>query len=1138
MAMLVKKGSFGAEAATGNKAYTGIGFQPKALILWATPITSDGFNIDAVHSFAVMTGPTQRRCISTIADDNVDPSTSHHARRNSNMAITIVQAGSVSGGSIKVEADLVSFDADGFTLNYSTVGAGLFYIIHYLALGGSDITNAYVSNFTMPAATGNYPITGVGFQPDFVLGCTVNTTAVANSTHLHHHLFAFKSPTQRGCASVRGRNSISPTQTAVYQRTDKALSVISSTSDVLIEADHVSMDADGFTLNFPTVGAGGELVPFLALKGGNYFVGSDTQKTSTGTKAKTGIGFTPVGLLFFGTNRAADSTLDLTQAKMSIGGTDGTAEGCTWFSETDNVTTTDANTLTSSSKVFKHATNPNNVDAECDTQSLDSDGYTLSWTTADAVAREFIVVAFGSSIGYTDAATISLKLSPSGTDVYTQTGVFLDSGTLGFKLTPSSTDIRASVDSATARLTLTPSFGEVYTPVGGKLLGAYDGGQNVSSVDAFKAWLGAPVPIAADFLAGDVWGGIEGPGWILDPWNGKYRLNLGVPMLPDTEVPSGAGDTATISTKLTSGASGTFNSHFATLAANLIAKGQANAYLRLGWEFNGSWYRWRADANPTAFKNYWIQIVNTMRGVAGANFKFIWNPTRGAESLSGQPTGTESAYPGDAYVDVIGLDIYDSQYGVSLSDAARWDRILNDPYCISWALDFAAARIKQIAFPEWGIVKATGAPRYGGGDSASFINHMADVIFANDCAYHSYWDYDASDIQSKLSNNSAPNAGAAYITRFGTPAPPPPPPPPAPTTTVIPIRPEQTAWSLRHYDHADNALGDVFPKSPEFAIYLNRVGYCNYGMDLDHPLAKRQYTSPYQTDFQLFRKNKPIMGGIHTSVSVDLDQETLTVSGLDWQHYLELREWPYDPADALANTYLASDRDIALVVKDILTRILAEPNSLQLNLNSIIAINRLINYKIDVGDTANIMSKLTDLAKKAPGFDFEITYDRRFNIYAPQKGTDNGITLAEAHNIYNLSYVDNGPVATHTTGKATAGSSQIGVVVNSTNQSGYRRLDATQDFQDITSEEELISSTFAESDRNSTPHREITCKVIQDAIDIWEEVEPGDTIHLEGNIQYDQFNSEPFRVVGMLCNPNDEGDEEWSLTLDDGTLSL
>jgi hypothetical protein len=58
-------------------------------------------------------------------------------------------------------------------------------------------------------------------------------------------------------------------------------------------------------------------INYLALKGGSFKAGVETQATSTGTKATTGVGFKPSGLLLFGSNRAHSASADFTQMHLS-----------------------------------------------------------------------------------------------------------------------------------------------------------------------------------------------------------------------------------------------------------------------------------------------------------------------------------------------------------------------------------------------------------------------------------------------------------------------------------------------------------------------------------------------------------------------------------------------------------------------------------------------------------------------------------------------------------------------------------------------------------------------------------------------------------------------------------------------------
>ena len=77
--------------------------------------------------------------------------------------------------------------------------------------------------------------------------------------------------------------------------------------------------------------------------------------------------------------------------------------------------------------------------------------------------------------------------------------------------------------------------------------------------------------------------------------------------------------------------------------------------IRFGWEFNGNWFPWAAQGCASAFVRYFDDIVTTMRAVPGTHFTFEWNPTRGDLGVG----NLSQYYPGNKYVDDVGLDVYD-----------------------------------------------------------------------------------------------------------------------------------------------------------------------------------------------------------------------------------------------------------------------------------------------------------------------------------------------------------------------------------------------------------------------------------------------------------------------------------------------
>ena len=194
----------------------------------------------------------------------------------------------------------------------------------------------------------------------------------------------------------------------------------------------------------------------------------------------------------------------------------------------------------------------------------------------------------------------------------------------------------------------------------GTALGVYAGGGDPQAVSDFASSVGAKPRYAMDFLDGTSWSTITQSGWPYSAWAGQGLLHdLGrrhAPQLLRAEL-----NTATAGGScygLTQEAAGDFNADFATVAKNMVAAGFGSSVIRLGWEFNGGWFPWAAGGCASAFVGAFQQVVTAMRSAPGQSFTFEWNPTRGDLSVG----NLANFYPGDAYVDDVGLDVYDVEW--------------------------------------------------------------------------------------------------------------------------------------------------------------------------------------------------------------------------------------------------------------------------------------------------------------------------------------------------------------------------------------------------------------------------------------------------------------------------------------------
>jgi hypothetical protein len=302
-------------------------------------------------------------------------------------------------------------------------------------------------------------------------------------------------------------------------------------------------------------------------------------------------------------------------------------------------------------------------------------------------------------------------------------------------------------------------------------IGTYHWPNGQPGVDAFAQWLGRDTVWALDFVGSESWDNIGWPTWWLEGWS-KWvkaqpgrRLILSIPILPgpvDGSGPTSGDKGKGVPVSLEQGAKGEYNQHFRDLAENLVQYGLGETIVRPAWEFNGDWYAWRARGKTTAFAEYWRQIVTTMRAVPGSGkLTFLWNPTLGDQQFP-----ADEAWPGDAYVDYVGVDVYDETWntgtypwpaGTSAAEVEKrrrkvWDEwILGSKRGLAFWSRFAREHGKPLAIPEWGVQQAE--HQHGGLDNVHFIEQMHAFIHdpANNVAFQCYFDVNAPDGSHQLS---------------------------------------------------------------------------------------------------------------------------------------------------------------------------------------------------------------------------------------------------------------------------------------------------------------------------------------------------------------------------------------------------
>jgi Glycosyl hydrolase family 26 len=220
-----------------------------------------------------------------------------------------------------------------------------------------------------------------------------------------------------------------------------------------------------------------------------------------------------------------------------------------------------------------------------------------------------------------------------------------------------------------------------------------------------------------------------------------------------------------------------------TAAYNLATHGMLDISIALGWEMDGRWYTWHAEAGSgrqADFVAAWRRIVTVMRRAQPSNnWKWVWNPT---EHIWPNAAYLESIWPGNAFVDEVGVDCYDQINGAIDGSSSYYPAGSNrlERQQKVWAQqrgprlkilsDFAASKGKPMSFPEWGLVTWKDGRRSGGGDNPYFIQKMHEFFMnpANNVVMQSYFNRNNDMLVHFIGDGSKfPQATARYKQLFG-----------------------------------------------------------------------------------------------------------------------------------------------------------------------------------------------------------------------------------------------------------------------------------------------------------------------------------------------------------------------------------
>jgi hypothetical protein len=308
--------------------------------------------------------------------------------------------------------------------------------------------------------------------------------------------------------------------------------------------------------------------------------------------------------------------------------------------------------------------------------------------------------------------------------------------------------------------------------------GLYPGYAGVTELHHLESWVGHPANYVVQFadihesaFTSSVWGEVTRAG-AFQTMAERITLVESVPLAFGDFLQSGAAGQATARANLQATVSGAHDAEYRVAANYLRNGGYPDAIIRLGWEFDGDWMPWSAPGNEELWITAYRHVADIFRSVS-SSFRFDWNGSAGYFAHA------TAAYPGDNYVDIVGLDVYDKGLGTVwdsstqswLDPVAAFATLRDD---LTAQRNFAIAHGKPVSYPEWALTGVDGKVNSGvGGDNPTFIQGMSDWINAlpangpGSLSYESYFNEDTEDGHHRIDANYFPNSAARYKFLFG-----------------------------------------------------------------------------------------------------------------------------------------------------------------------------------------------------------------------------------------------------------------------------------------------------------------------------------------------------------------------------------
>ena len=382
-------GTLSPEASTGNESYTGVGFTPDFIIFTASlSVNATNSNAGGGTMCGIAVSSSSRAVVGGSGTSGAGTS-DEWGWSDSALPIKWQQTKATT----RFAADLVTMDADGFTLNWTTAGAGGYETVDitYQCFGGFD--NVSLDQFTSPTSAGTNTTITTGFEADLLFiigGFTVGTGAQTRDSQ-SVSVGAGTSTSSQWCINGLAEDGQGTSDTDTILRVDQICNNGYNTADFIKGHIH-AITSTTYVIDWDAVWSGGSVYFWgLSVEGGTWDVGLDTVQTSAATKAHSTSNSPDA--VFIGSTAVTSTNTYTADCQVGYGGDDATNSYSNSIVNQNAVGTTDFYRTGRVDSAAQITDNAGNDDFEGNVDSFNASDFTIDYTTADGAANYIAFMA-------------------------------------------------------------------------------------------------------------------------------------------------------------------------------------------------------------------------------------------------------------------------------------------------------------------------------------------------------------------------------------------------------------------------------------------------------------------------------------------------------------------------------------------------------------------------------------------------------------------------------------------------------------------------------------------------------------------------------------------------------------------------